>query len=209
MSSSAICRELARTQRNNTLTLFTKITQNAYHRGQNTNNLIHMASQRKGIGSHQSARMKKSEWLTPPEIIHALGQFDLDPCSPIDRPWDTAINHLTIEDDGLNSEWKGRVWCNPPYGLEASLWLEKLSIHQNGIALVFARTETQMFFKWVWSKAKGILFIEGRLYFYHSDGTRANSNSGAPSCLIAYDDLNASILKDCNISGKFFHICNS
>ncbi len=24
----------------------------------------------------------KEEWLTPPEIIQALGTFDLDPCAP-------------------------------------------------------------------------------------------------------------------------------
>lgn len=34
------------------------------------------------LSSHQSARMKNDEWLTPPEIVRALGPFDLDPCSP-------------------------------------------------------------------------------------------------------------------------------
>lgn len=69
---------------------------------------------RKGIGSHQSANMGKDEWLTPPEIIRSLGEFDLDPCSPINRPWDTALNHYTIIDNGLKQQWYGRVWCNPP-----------------------------------------------------------------------------------------------
>jgi hypothetical protein len=32
-------------------------------------------------------------WLTPPTIIQSLGEFDLDPCSPINRPWNTAKNH--------------------------------------------------------------------------------------------------------------------
>lgn len=56
----------------------------------------------------------KDEWLTPPEIITALGPFDLDPCSPVNRPWATANNHYTILDDGYNKKWFGRVWCNPP-----------------------------------------------------------------------------------------------
>ena len=30
------------------------------------------------------------EWLTPPYVLDALGEFDLDPCSPVVRPWDTA-----------------------------------------------------------------------------------------------------------------------
>ncbi len=53
-----------------------------------------------GIGSHHSARAMKDEWLTPPEIVRSLGTFDLDPCSPINRPGPTAKRHLTIDDDG-------------------------------------------------------------------------------------------------------------
>jgi hypothetical protein len=49
-------------------------------------------------------------WLTPPYIIESLGGFDLDPCSPIDRPWPTAKSHYTIIDDGLTKDWSGRVW---------------------------------------------------------------------------------------------------
>jgi hypothetical protein len=56
----------------------------------------------------------KDEWLTPPPLIQALGEFDLDPCAPIKRPWDMAKNHYTIEDDGLEKDWFGRVWLNPP-----------------------------------------------------------------------------------------------
>lgn len=56
------------------------------------------------------------EWLTPPELVRSLGQFDLDPCAPVDRPWDTAGHHYTKLDAGLESFWYGRVWLNPPYG---------------------------------------------------------------------------------------------
>jgi len=138
------------------------------------------------MGSHQSARMETDVWLTPPHIVEALGPFDLDPCSPIGRPWDTAAKHYTIEDDGLSHEWEGRVWMNPPYGKQAATWLERLAKHGDGIALVFARTETKMFFDWVWPYASSMLFIEGRLHFHRPDGTRAKANSGAPSVLIAY-----------------------
>lgn len=75
---------------------------------------------RGGIGSHvdRSAHTSTDEWLTPPAIIDALGPFDLDPASPIERPWPTAARHYTIEDDGLAQPWAGMVWCNPPYGRE-------------------------------------------------------------------------------------------
>lgn len=153
------------------------------------------------MGSHQSAAMISDVWLTPPSIVEALGPFDLDPCSPLDRPWDTAAKHYTIEDDGLSFEWEGRVWMNPPYGKEAATWLERLAKHNDGIALVFARTETKMFFDWVWPYASALLFIEGRLHFHRPDGTRAKANSGAPSVLIAYGDTAARKLINSGISG--------
>lgn len=158
------------------------------------------------IGGHHSARMGKDEWLTPPPILAALGPFDLDPCSPVTRPWDTARKHYTVEDDGLLRPWVGRVFCNPPYGQEAAAWLEKCADHGNAIALIFARTETRMFFEHVWKKAKGILFLEGRLYFHHVSGERASANAGAPSVLIAYDSPNAETLRQCGIPGYYVSI---
>lgn len=137
----------------------------------------------------------------PPELIKKLGDFDLDPCSPINRPWDTAKNHFTVIDDGLNKEWEGRVWCNPPYGRETGIWLDKLAKHGNGIALIFARTETKMFFNYVWEKADAVLFIKDRLFFHHVSGEKAVMNAGAPSCLVAYGKNNVQVLEFSGIIG--------
>lgn len=158
------------------------------------------------MGSHQSANMQKDEWLTPPHILQSLGKFDLDPCAPIIRPWDTAKLHYTIEDDGLSKIWDGRVWCNPPYGLEAAKWLNRMAFHNHGIALIFARTETKMFFDHVWNKADSLLFIYGRLYFYHINGVMAKANAGAPSVLIAYGQSDSRILEICNIKGQYIKL---
>ena len=144
----------------------------------------------------------KDEWLTPPEIIKMLGDFDLDPCAPIERPWKTAKQHYTKLDNGLIQNWEGRVWCNPPYGKEAAFWLEKCAMHGNAIALTFARTETRMFFNHIWYKATAVLFIKGRLKFYHVTGEQGDS-AGAPSVLIAYGKENAVALRDSGIEGKF------
>jgi len=154
-----------------------------------------------GMSGHQSARADRDEWLTPPEIIKALGAFDLDPCAPIKRPWPTAAHHYTIEDNGLIKPWHGRVWMNPPYGFETGKWLGRLCEHGDGIALVFARTETCDWFNHVWRKAAAILFIKGRLHFHHVSGIRADANSGAPSALIAYGQNNALALRECRIPG--------
>lgn len=155
-----------------------------------------------GMGSHQSAAMLKDEWLTPPEILASLGEFDLDPCAPAERPWDTATRHYTVIDNGLSKEWRGRVWCNPPYGRKTGKWLSRLAEHGRGTALIFARTETKTFFEHVWPKASAVLFIEGRLHFHHVDGSRAKANAGAPSVLVAYGEMDAVLLRDSGIKGK-------
>ncbi|MEA5425396.1 DNA N-6-adenine-methyltransferase [Arcicella lustrica] len=145
------------------------------------------------------------EWLTPPYIIEALGSFNMDPCSPVKRPWDTAKNHYTKKQNGLLQVWKGRVWCNPPYGTETAKWLEKCSKHKNAIALTFARTETKMFFEQVWNKADAVFFIKGRLNFYTVKGIEGDS-AGSPSVLIAYGKQNARILQKCGLEGKFIQL---
>jgi len=148
--------------------------------------------------------MQKDEWLTPPEIIEALGPFNLDPCSPENRPWDTASKHYSLpHDDGLLMPWEGRVWLNPPYGSELCKWMSRMATHNYGTALIFARTETKAFFKHVWPVASAVLFIEGRLHFHHVDGTRSAANSGAPSVLIAYGHYDAIVLERSGIKGKF------
>lgn len=131
-------------------------------------------------------------WLTPPEILKPLGKFDLDPCAaPEPRPWPTADRHITLPENGLAAEWKGRVWCNPPFGSNTQHWLQRMAEHKHGTALVFARTETQMFFKWVWGAAQSVLFLRGRPHFHHPDGTRARGNSGGPIMLVAYGERDA------------------
>lgn len=158
------------------------------------------------IGGHHNPTAKSEVWLTPPYILFALGPFDLDPCAAVDRPWPTATHHYTIEHDGLSRPWQGRVWMNPPYGRKVAFWLRRLAAHGNGIALIFARTETAMFFESVWWKATALLFIEGRLNFHFPTGQRAPANCGAPSVLIAYGEDNAIALKDSALRGAFIRL---
>ena len=155
----------------------------------------------KSMGGHHGKNAKTQEWFTPPWIMEKLGKFDLDPCSSLERPWDTAAEHYTIEDDGLMLPWNGRVWVNPPYN-NVDLWMKKLASCGDGIALIYARTETAHFFRNVWGVADGILFIKKRIKFYYPDGTMFN-NGGAPSVLIAYGKNNAECLRKSNIGGAF------
>lgn len=158
----------------------------------------------KGIGSHtQPIRGITDSWITPLYLIHELGPFDLDPCQCTSQPWPCANYHFTIDDDGLRQQWFGRVWLNPPYGRETGKWLAKLADHGRGTALIFARTETSMFFQYVWERASGLFFLKGRLRFYKPNGTIGSSNSGGPSVLVAYGDSDAEILRNCRLPGRF------
>lgn len=160
----------------------------------------------KGIGGHHSARSRTDVWLTPPKILAALGEFDLDPCAATGQPWKTARHHFVEADNGLMQPWVGRVWLNPPYGKEAAAWLDRLAQHGDGIALIFARTETQMFFASVWPKASALLFIRGRLNFHLPNGERATKNAGGPTVLAAYGARNANALELSGIPGAFIRL---
>lgn len=144
----------------------------------------------------------KDEWLTPRPIVAALWTFDLDPCSPPPerRPWPTAALHYHLPMDGLALPWEGRVWCNPPYGKETFRWLAKLAQHGNGIALIFARTETKGFHREIWQKADAVFFFEGRIRFYHSNGTQGDMPN-APSCLVSYGSFNTYIISEAQRMG--------
>jgi hypothetical protein len=136
------------------------------------------------------------EWYTPPSIFKMLGcGFTLDPCHPgrdvVD--WVPALSVYTKADDGLVKPWVGRVWLNPPYGRELPPWLKKMHEHRDGIALVFARTDTAWFHDYV-AKADAVLFLKKRVRFVNADGVLGDSpNCG--SMLVAWGDINVEVLR--------------
>lgn len=156
----------------------------------------------KGIGGHHSHRAGKDEWITPAEINQSMGKFDLDPCAAVEQPWPCADRSYTINHDGLKSEWSGRVWCNPPYGAQAAMWLARMADHGSGVALTFARTDTEWFHRQVFEKAHAVLFREGRITFCHVSGKPAAHNSGGPSCFIAYSWADVAALCESGQPGR-------
>lgn len=132
----------------------------------------------------------------------SLGKFDMDPCAcPEPRPWATAKNHIALPEDGLAVEWKGRVWCNPPYGPKVGEWMYRMGKHRSGIGLIFARTETEWWTKSIWPMSDSVLFIAGRLNFYLPDGTESQYNAGGPSALIAFSPEDTEYLRRSDIAG--------
>jgi len=142
---------------------------------------------------------KTNTWLTPLEIISALGKFDLDPCG---FPGHRTADRLIVQPKGcgLRDPWRGRVWLNPPYGRKIGLWLTKMEKHGNGIALVFARPETNWFQN---LDADMFYFLRGRISFLNQR-KETETNAGCGSVLIAWGTKNATAIARSGLSGRIF-----
>jgi hypothetical protein len=141
-----------------------------------------------GMSGHQRSRGVTDEWYTPP-----------DPCAPRGGvPWIPASRSLSIDDNGLLAPWSGRVWLNPPYGAQTGLWLGKMAEHGNGVALVFARTDTA-WFQTCAPRAAAVCFIAGRIRFLRPDGTPGNYTGGAPSCLLGFGPTAMRAVEKCEL----------
>lgn len=153
--------------------------------------------------AHTRSKATTDSWITPKWIIDRLGPFDLDPAAASPQPWPTATRMVTEEENGLLLHWFGFVWLNPPYGSQLGTWLNRLALHNNGIALTFARTDTRAFHAHVWPLASALLFIRGRITFHQPDGQSAplGHNSGGPSVLIGYGPEARSRLENCKDMG--------
>jgi hypothetical protein len=124
-----------------------------------------------GFGHEAAGGGATVEWYTPAWVFDALGlEYDIDPCAPTGGlPWIPAKQFYSLPQDGLSMPWDGRIWCNPPYGPATEKWLARMNRHRNGIALVFARTDTKWFHAHA-AAADAILFVKGRIPFVDETG---------------------------------------
>jgi len=144
--------------------------------------------------------------LTPPGLVEALGKFDLDPCGAVGHELTDRTYLRENGQDGLTEPWEGRVWLNPPHGEAASLFLARLAEHGCGIALISARTNAHWFHQQVWEKASGILFLKERVEFLCSDGTAEKHHYSPPSCLVAYGQKDAAVLRRIPLPGQYVNL---
>jgi hypothetical protein len=147
-------------------------------------------------GTHETTKSKTTDWSTLPEIIAALGPFDLDPCAS--RSQIKGINppcarkmFAMPEQNGLAIPWHGRVWLNPPFGKRNGVerWLERFRDHRLGVALVPARPDAKWFQRLVFGEALAILWLAGRISFLDGDGEPIRGNTvGTVLFAISEDD---------------------
>ena len=149
---------------------------------------------------HVVSNSGDNEWYTPAKYIEAarevLGSIDLDPASN-DFANETvkASTYYTEERDGLEQEWFGNIWMNPPYSTALlSRFADKLisSNFSQAIVLVNNATETAWFEKMI-SKATAVVFHKGRIRFVKRDGEHGVPLQG--QAFIYYGDNAAKFLK--------------
>ena len=131
-----------------------------------------------------------NEWYTPSEWIErarqAMGTLDVDPASSeVAQQTVQASEWYDQERDGLQQEWQGNVWLNPPYarGL-IDAFIEKLAeqfqsgIAKQAIVLVDNRTDTR-WFQVLCSIASAVAFTKGRVNFYNETVESSSPANGS------------------------------
>jgi hypothetical protein len=153
---------------------------------------------------------RSDTWLTPPEIIAALGPFDLDPCAAIGQPWPTAAHHYTITENGSAPQMVGpRVDESCPIRTCAP-WLGRMSDHDSGTAFLFSRTETKAFFDFVWGVARIAHFpARPRLISTNLERKPQHHAPESFSVLIAYGEQDADRLAESGLDGQVVLLSNA
>jgi hypothetical protein len=143
---------------------------------------------------------RNDRWLTPLDIVRALGTFDLDPCAAPGHP--TALETWTPEDvgDGLSMPWHGRVWLNPPYGRTQRQWVERLVEHGSGVALLPIGTGTKLWQDVIFPNVTAIHFWRHRISFLREDADEAMT-SPTESAILAFSEADADALEQSNLPG--------
>ncbi len=119
----------------------------------------------------------KDDWETPAWLFNQLNaefHFTLDPCCTHETA--KCPKHYTPEENGLIQDWGGEiVFCNPPYSRKTKTnpgqvsWVEKCAVEGQKpgtvvVALLPARTDTELFHRYIYGKAE-IRFLKGRVSF--------------------------------------------
>jgi hypothetical protein len=127
---------------------------------------------------HVANNSGDNEWYTPREYIQAarlvLVSIDVDPASnPVANEIIEAATFYTAEDSGLDKDWHGTVWMNPPYesGLIGQFAEKLCDSYASGnvtsaIVLVNNATETR-WFQSIAEQASAACFPKGRVKFWH------------------------------------------
>lgn len=135
------------------------------------------------------------EWGTPPEFFKRMqdkyGIFDIDVCATAEST--KCSKYFDISANGLEQDWSGLCWMNPPYGRGIGAWIKKaFEESKKGakvVCLIPARTDTAWWHDYVIKHGK-IEFLRGRIKFVpfgENKNVGKKQNSAAfPSAVVTF-----------------------
>ncbi|MED4883057.1 DNA N-6-adenine-methyltransferase [Bacillus smithii] len=129
---------------------------------------------------------KTDMWSTPQDFFDKLNKefnFEIDVCATAENA--KCKKYYSPEEDGLQQEWKGVCWMNPPYGRQIGKWVKKAYESSlkgaTVVCLLPARTDTKWWHEYC---MKGeIRFVKGRLKF--GDG---KNSAPFPSVVVIFGE---------------------
>lgn len=121
------------------------------------------------------------KWETPPDLFARLdAEFDFTLDAAASHENAKCADFFTPQDDALTIDWRGRVWCNPPYGRGVDAWVAKAEweVHHMGgaecvVMLLPGSIDTGWWHAVVHRYASEVRLIRGRLGFGRSRRGRA------------------------------------
>lgn len=149
---------------------------------------------------HVTINSHDDEWYTPEQYIEAarevMGSIDLDPASN-DFANETVKATVYYDEarNGLEQEWWGNIWLNPPYSSALiQQFAEKLadSLFKQAIVLVNNATETA-WFRTLIENADAVVFPTGRIKYRKRDGEKGTPLQG--QAFIYFGDAPGRFLK--------------
>lgn len=155
---------------------------------------------------HVANNSGNNEWYTPTVFIEAarntMLSIDTDPASSdIAQVNVKAKVYFTKESNGLDKDWNGNVWMNPPYSSSLiSKFIDKLKLeHAKGntkqsIVLVNNATETK-WAKELMENCNAVCFIHKRVKFLDQAGLP--KNTPLQGQMLVYRGSNTDRFKDC------------
>lgn len=122
----------------------------------------------------ESITPTSDDWYTPRKYIEVAREvmqgIDLDPASSaLAQNTVKADHYFTLDTNGLNHPWHGRVWLNPPYSMPSRFVDKLIGEYQAGriehaIILVNNTTDTGWFHDLL-THAHAVCFTKGRIHF--------------------------------------------
>lgn len=164
--------------------------------------------------THVKNNSGNNEWYSPPQYVElarqVMGSIDCDPASnSVAQQVVKAGVYYSVDNSGLDKQWFGNVWMNPPYSSKLiTAFIDCLLSNvfagntKQFCVLVNNATETKWFQKLA-LHADAVLFISKRVKFLDSELNPKNTPLQGQVILYYGDNINQFIIEGSKIGVVF------